>query len=73
MIIKKEYKKNIPIKYTLIDNVEKIDVNEDNDLTYINIYRTNRKNYDDFETINVNNLNVYICNDAGKTLAIYRG
>lgn len=73
MIIKKEYKGNHAIKYTLIDNIEKIDVNNDQELTYINVYKNNRKNQDDFETINVIAMNVYICNDTGKTLAIYRG
>ena len=38
MIIKKEYKGNHAIKYTLIDNIEKIDVNNDQELTYINVY-----------------------------------
>ena len=73
MIIKKEYKGNHAIKYTLIDNIEKIDVNNDQDLTYINVYKNNRKNLDDFETINVIAMNVYIFNDTGKTLEIYIG
>ncbi len=72
MIVKKEYK-NRALKYTLIDDVEKVDVSEDNGITFLNVYKNNRKKDDDFETINIEGINVYVCNDNGKTLAIYRG
>lgn len=72
MIIKKEYKNRV-LKYTLIDGVDKVDVSEDNGITFLNVYKLGRKKDDDFDTINVDGINVYVCNDTGKTLAIYRG
>lgn len=72
MLVKKEYK-NQALKYTLIDDVDRVDVSEDNGKTFLNVYKRTRKKEDDFETINVSNINVYVCNDTGKTLSIYRG
>lgn len=72
MLIKKEYRTNNAIKYTLIDGIEKIDtgVLEDENISFINVYKKDRKKEDDFETIEVRNMIVYVCNDEGKTLQI---
>jgi len=73
MIIKKEYKLGNIISSTLIDDIEKIDTGVyDNGISFINAYKRNRKKEDDFETIVVDNINVYIENDHGETLQILR-
>ena len=41
-------------------------------LYFINIYKNNRQKDDDFETIEISNLNVYVMTDTGKTIQIYR-
>jgi hypothetical protein len=74
MILKKEYKNDNIIKNTLIDYVDKIDEGFLDDGTqFINIYRQNRKREDDFENLLIKDINVYLCNDQGKTLQIFRG
>lgn len=73
MIVKKEYKSGNLISSTLIDDVEKIDTGTyDNGISFINVYKRGRKKEDDFETIDVNGINVYIENDKGETLQILR-
>jgi len=73
MIIKKEYKSKNAISYTLTDNIEKIDSGVlENGTSFINVYKRDRKKDDDFETILIESVNIYVCNDEGKTLSIFR-
>ena len=73
MIVKKEYKDRNVIKYTTIDDIDRIDEGVlENGNTFINIYKISRKKDDDFETIEVDKLNIYIMSDDGKTLSIHR-
>lgn len=59
------------VDYTLIDNIEKIEVCEE--LTspsrrFIKIYKNNRKDPKEFEKLYVDENIVFVCNDQGKTL-----
>lgn len=73
MIIQKEYAAGNIINNTYIDGVDKVDVGiYDNGTSFCNIYRTNRKRDDDFETIDIIGFNVYLLNDNGKTLRALR-
>ena len=72
MIIKKEYRKNNTIQYTMIDNIDKVDVGTlDNGKNFINIYFKGNKQ-DEFETLVLDGITVYLMNNTGKTLAIYK-
>lgn len=75
MVIKKEHTYSgydDSISYTMIDNVEKIDVGCDKNhglpRNYINMYYKNRKDPKEFERLWVDDITVYVCNDQGKTL-----
>lgn len=76
MIVKKayEYTLDSQISYSLIDNVEKTDVgyDEKHNRNFVNVYIKNRKDQNEFSTIYVEDITVYICNDQGKTLSIIR-
>lgn len=73
MIVQKEYLADNIITNTYIDGIDKVDVGTyDNGISFCNIYKTNRKKQDEFETINVDGFNVYILNDTGKTLRALR-
>ena len=72
MLIKKEYKTKNAVNYTLIDNVEKIDFGTIDGVDFVNVYKTNRKKDDDFETITIKGITLYIMNQDGKTLSIFR-
>lgn len=58
------------VDYTLIDNVEKIEVGEDLGIPrrFIKIYKNNRKDPKEFEKLYVDENIVFVCNDQGKTL-----
>lgn len=72
MIIKKEYRKNNTIQYTMLDNIDKVDVGVlDNGKNFINIYFKGNKP-DEFETLVLDGITVYLMNNTGKTLAIYK-
>ena len=72
MIIKKEYRKNNTIQYTMIDNIDKVDVGTlDSGKNFINIYFKGNKQ-DEFETLVLDGITVYLMNNTGKTLAIYK-
>ena len=72
MIIKKEYRKNNTIQYTMLDNIDKVDVGIlDNGKNFINIYFKGNKP-DEFETLVLDGITVYLMNNTGKTLAIYK-
>ena len=72
MIIKKEYRLNNVVQYTMIDNIDKVDVGKfDNGQQFINIYLKGKKP-DEFETIIIDNVIVYLMNNTGKTLSIYK-
>jgi len=74
MILKKEYKSNNAIRWTLIDDIDKIDSGKlDDGRDFINVYKRGRKREDDFETIIIESVNVFIMNEEGKTLQIFRG
>ena len=73
MILKIEYKTDNIVKYTLKDSIDKVDVGTlDDGTTFINVYKENRKKEDDFETVTIKGVNVYLLNDSGKTLQIFR-
>ena len=73
MILKIEYKTDNIVKYTLKDSIDKVDVGTlDDGITFINVYKENRKKEDDFETINLKGINAYLMNSDGKTLQIFR-
>ena len=73
MILKIEYKTDNVVKYTLKDSIDKVDVGTlDDGTTFINTYKLNRKKEDDFETVTIKGVNVYLLNDSGKTLQIFR-
>lgn len=73
MILKVEYKTDNVVKYTLKDSIDKVDVGTlDDGTTFINTYKLNRKKEDDFETVTIKGVNVYLLNDSGKTLQIFR-
>ena len=72
MIIKKEYRKNNTIQYTMLDNIDKVDVGVlDSGKNFINIYFKGNKP-DEFETLVLDGITVYLMNNTGKTLAIYK-
>ena len=72
MILKKEYHKNNTVQYTMIDNIDKVDVGVlDNGKNFINVYFKGSKQ-DEFETIVLDGITVYLMNNTGKTLAIYK-
>ena len=72
MIIKKEYRKNNTIQYTMLDNIDKVDVGVlDSGKNFINIYFKGSKP-DEFETLVLDGITVYLMNNTGKTLAIYK-
>lgn len=72
MIIKKEYRKNNTIQYTMLDNIDKVDVGAlDSGKNFINIYFKGNKP-DEFETLVLDGITVYLMNNTGKTLAIYK-
>ena len=74
MIIKKEYKTQNSIKSTMIDNIDRIDDCVFDDGTqFINIFKKGRQKEDDFETIEIVNMSLYVMTDSGKTIQIYRG
>lgn len=74
MIIKKEYKTLNSIKNTVIDNIDRIDDGVFDDGTqFINIFKKSRQKDDDFETIEIKNMSLYVMTDSGKTIQIYRG
>ena len=78
MIIKKAHTYGVDdsISYTMIDNVEKIDVGCDINnyphRNYINIYYIKRKDPKEFERLWVEDITVYVCNDQGKTLQVIK-
>ena len=72
MLIKKEYKTRNAVNYTLIDNVDKIDFGTIDGVDFVNVYKNGRKKDDDFETINIQGLTLYLMNSDGKTLNIFR-
>lgn len=73
MIIKKEYKTKNIINYTLIDNIDRIDTGiYDNGVSFINVYKRDRKKDDEFTTIDIVGVNIYVENDQGETLQIFR-
>lgn len=76
MIIKVEHKYTLDddISYSLIDNIDKIDVGYDNkkNLNYINYYKNNRKDLFDYSTIYADNSIIYVMNNENKTLQIIR-
>lgn len=73
MILKKVYKTNNAIKSTLLDGVDKVDEGVlDNGTHFVNVYFSNRKKEDEFETIIVDGVDVFIENESGKTLQIIR-
>ena len=74
MIIKKEYKTLNSIKSTMIDNIDRIDDGVfDDGVQFINIFKKGRQREDDFETIKIINMSLYVMTDSGKTIQIYRG
>ena len=74
MIIKKEYKTQNSIKSTMIDNIDRIDDGVfENGTQFINIFKKGRQKDDDFETIEIVNMSLYVMTDSGKTIQIYRG
>ena len=74
MIIKKEYKTQNSIKSTMIDNIDRIDDGVfENGNQFINIFKKGRQKEDDFETIEIVNMSLYVMTDSGKTIQIYRG
>lgn len=74
MIVKVEYSSDNVIKYTMKDSIEKIDSGTLDDGTqFINLYKVGRKKDDDFETITIKGLSVFIMNNEGRTLQIFRG
>ena len=74
MIIKKEYKTQNSIKSTMIDNIDRIDDGVfDDGVQFINIFKKGRQRDDDFETIKIVNMSLYVMTDSGKTIQIYRG
>ena len=73
MIVQKDYTAGNVINTTYIDGIDKVDIGiYDNGTSFCNIYRSNRKRDDDFETIEVNGFNLYVLNDQGKTLRALR-
>lgn len=58
------------IQYSLIDNIEKIEVGEDLGIPrrFIKIFKNNRKDLNEFTKLYVDENIVYVCNDQGKTL-----
>lgn len=73
MIIQKDYLADNIITTTYIDGVDKVDVGVyDNGISFCNFYKKNRKKEDDFETIEIKGLNLYLLNDEGKTLRALR-
>lgn len=73
MIIKKEYRKSNVVQYTMIDNIDKVDYGVlDNGKKFLNIYTKGCKQ-DEFETLVIENgIIVYLMNNTGKTLTIYK-
>ena len=73
MILKKEYRSGNVINYTLIDNIEKIDYGVfDDGKKFINVYYSKRNKQDEFDTIQLDGIVVYLMNNNGKTLNIYK-
>ena len=73
MIVKKEYKDRNVIKYTTIDDIDRIDEGVlENGNTFINKYKRSRKKDDDLETNEIDKLNIYIMKKKKKTLSIHR-
>lgn len=79
MIIKKSntYKfGDNPISYSLIDNIEKIEVgcdkNHGQPRNYINMFLKGRKDSKEFEKLWVDDITVYVCNDSGKTIQVIK-
>lgn len=75
MIIKEEYTYSIDgeLSYTLIDNVDKIDVGcDDKGVNFIKVYKRDRKSEQDFSIMRAEDTIFYVLNDQGKTLNIIR-
>lgn len=78
MLLKIEYKYSIDKqeKYTLVDNIESIDVgcdiNHSQHRNYIKVYKKDRKVDSDYSILYADDVIFYIMNDVGKTLQIIR-
>lgn len=78
MLLKIEYKYSIDKqeKYTLVDNIESIDVgcdtNHPQHRNYIKVYKKDRKIDSDHSILYADDVIFYIMNDMGKTLQIIR-
>ena len=74
MIIKEEYKYKLDdsVSYSMIDNIDKIDVDEDKGINFIRVCKKNRKNETESFIMQITDSVAYVCNDQGKTLQIIR-